>query len=289
MVYLLAKFPTPHSRPVQQNNNNGFGLAEPISSGFTFHQQTAPSIYFISALFLTPKIHRDTGEVDSEVCFAHLCLPWLPTKNQAGDESGAWSLNGGKRSGSQVTGGKDKTPLRFKVRKPTRIEATSSSLFYFLKKIKTSLGEMKRKTGSVWAGIIELHSKQSAGRSDVPTDKHKAGGVPVCEPAPKPWERSPAVNFSILNEAPSTIDTREGAGKEKIETQQGLPLLSVPGHPYSTRRWYEVCWAGNASIKPEMSILLNARVKNTTKRPYVHAQTPGSRTRSKTKSSALVD
>lgn len=59
-----------------------------------------------------------------------LVSPMTSNKNQAGDESGAWSLNGGKRSGSQVTGGKDKTPLRFKVHKPARGEATSSGLLY---------------------------------------------------------------------------------------------------------------------------------------------------------------
>lgn len=59
-----------------------------------------------------------------------LVSPMTSNKNQAGDESGAWSLNGGKRSGGQVTGGKDKTPLRFKVHKPARREATSSGLLY---------------------------------------------------------------------------------------------------------------------------------------------------------------
>lgn len=97
---------------------------------------------------------------------------------------------------AKLQGKKDKTPPRFKVHKPARVEATSTRLFFFF--LKTSLGEMKRKTISVWAGIIELHSKQSAGRLDVPTDEHKEGGVPVCKPAPNRWERSPAVNLSIL-------------------------------------------------------------------------------------------
>lgn len=77
---------------------------------------------------------------------------------------------------AKLQGKKDKTPPRFKVPKPARIEATSTRLFFAFCFERKSLDERKRKTVSVWAGIIELHSKQSAGRLDVPTEEHKEGG-----------------------------------------------------------------------------------------------------------------
>lgn len=49
------------------------------------------------------------------------------------------------------------------------------------------------------SGIIERHSKQSAGRSDVTTDEHKEGGVPVFYSTAKRSEKSPTDKFSILH------------------------------------------------------------------------------------------
>lgn len=93
------------------------------------HQRRQYSLYLF---VLTPKIHRDTGEVDSEVCFFHLCLPWLPTKkkSQAGMSPGPGRSMGENDPAAKLQGKKDKTPPRFKVPKPARIEATSTRLFF---------------------------------------------------------------------------------------------------------------------------------------------------------------
>lgn len=250
---------------------------EKKSSGCSFQRETADKIHFICGLNLTPRIHTGTGEVDSEVCSVHLCLPWLPTqkksppiwKREAGDESGACSLQWRK-------GGGEKKPepdspslerkiwksLGFKVHKSAKNSGEATRCRPYGEG-KTALSVKPKKKGSVWAGIIERHSKQSAGHSGDTTAQRDPGGVPAFNTlgknAPEDLEPLKRADKRSRNYGRSSGRVRSS---ENPATGQGPPLLSAPDHPYShVARWCELCPTGNESIKPEMSILLNKRDK----------------------------
>lgn len=92
-----------------------------------------------------------------------------------------------------------------------------------------------KQNGSVWAGIIERHSKQSAGRSDVTTDKQKEGGVPVFHSTPKSVEKSPAAHQCRRNTLTETLNTWEGKRKEKIKTlRKAFPSYQFKTTPIHT-------------------------------------------------------
>lgn len=73
----ISQVPNPPPSACTTEQQQWVGLAEPISSGFSFsfQRQTAPRKRPRSAWFLTPRTRRDTAEVGSEVCFARWCLP----------------------------------------------------------------------------------------------------------------------------------------------------------------------------------------------------------------------
>lgn len=106
---------------------------------------------------------------------------------------------------------------------------------------KTALSVKSKKKGSVWAGIIERHSKQSAGHSGDTTAQRDPGGVPAFNTLGK---NAPEDLEPLKRADKRSWDYGRSSGRvrssENPATGQGPPLLSAPDHPYShVARWCE--------------------------------------------------